>query len=939
MKKFLTTLIAGMFVMTGWAQNPMEEMMKPLPLNPEVKTGKLDNGLTYYILHNEEPKERVNFYIAQKVGSTLEQPDQLGLAHFLEHMAFNGTQHYPGKNMLNYLQSKGIRFGADINAYTGFDETVYNINNVPSTDTALIDSVLLVLADWSGSILLAEDEIEAERGVIQEEWRSRNTAQTRMFESILPSLYQEYQYQQMPIGKMEVVMNFKPEALRAYYKKWYRPDQQGIVVVGDIDVDRIENKIKEMFSSIPMPENAAPREYASVSNNEKPIYAYFTDKEFPYSLIMVSFKKDALPFELKNSMMAILQEDVVEELIATMINNRLEEYSKKPECKYTQANVYFGDYWVSKTKSSFDIQIIAKDDLMESYKDAVSIVAQACKTGFMEGEIVRARDQILANYEKTYNERKNTKNETLARQLIRTFIDNDANPGIEKLYEMMRNLLPMIPVQAINEEVKGLMTPDNQVIVISEPQKEEMTVITEESVTAALNDMINAEYTPYIDEVLPETLITNKPTPGSVTSTEETAFSTTTLTLSNGAKVIVKTTDFQADEILLSSFRKAGAQTFPESEADNVRTVDMVFDTSKRGEFKRSTIDKYLAGKKIALSFNIGNTVTTLDGKTTVKDLPYLMEQIYLAFTDIQPDLEAYNTQKNSLISMLKTQENNPQFIFGQRLSKARACGQPLFDNYPSIQRMENANYDAMMDILKNQMKNAADYTFVFTGNITAEQLKPMLEQYIASLPSTGKAEIPATISPIPVIKGEVNDLFDIQMEIPSTQVWVTIDDNNIPFNCSNSAMIQAIADILDIVFTETLREEEGGTYSPQAFSQFNQYTGYWSINYWFQTNSDIQQKLIDRANTELINLLNNGAKHEHFSKVKEAMMKQYEINVRTNKYWDSNLTTYILGYDTITDEKAAIEGMTLEGLNTFMKNLYNGKNRLNFVMTGVAKN
>ena len=297
----------------------------PIPLSKEVRHGQLPNGLNYYILHNEEPKERVNFYIAQKVGSTLETPEQLGLAHFLEHMAFNGTAHYPGKNMLNYLQSKGIRFGADINAYTSFDETVYNINNVPSTDKALMDSVLLVLSDWSGSILLEEDEINAERGVIEEEWRARNNAQSRMIESILPQIYKEYQYQQTPIGKMEIVRNFPPKAIRDYYHKWYRPDQQGIVIVGDMDAEEMEKKVVELFSKIPMPENAAERVYPTVSDNEAPIFAQFADKEYPYTMMMVSFKSDKIPFEYRNTDMAFVQESVLFPLISKMINNRLNE--------------------------------------------------------------------------------------------------------------------------------------------------------------------------------------------------------------------------------------------------------------------------------------------------------------------------------------------------------------------------------------------------------------------------------------------------------------------------------------------------------------------------------------------------------------------------------------------------------------------------------------
>lgn len=915
----------------SFAQQPT-----PLPLSQDVKHGQLPNGLNYYILHNEEPKERVNFYIAQKVGSTLENADQLGLAHFLEHMAFNGTSHYPGKNMLNYLQSKGIRFGSDINAYTGFDETVYNINNVPSTDVALMDSVLLVLSDWSGSILLEEDEINAERGVIESEWRSRNSAQIRMYESILPKVFSEYQYQQMPIGKMEVVRNFPPQAIRDYYHKWYRPDQQGIIIVGDIDVAEMEKKVIDLFSQIPMPENAAERLYPAVSDNAEPIYAYYKDKEMPYSLIQVSFKSDKLPVEMNNTDLAFMQEKVFKALISTMINNRLKEYSMKPECNYSYAGVSFGNFWVSKTKDAFDITIIAKDDVVSAYNDALSIVARACKTGFMQSELVRARDELLANYEKAYNEKNNTKSETLARKLIRTFIDNESFLGAEGEYKLMQQVLPMIPVQLYNQVVSELLTPNNQVIVVSQPDKDGMKMVSEEEMVTNLQQAINAEYEAYVDEELPQSLIEKMPKAGKISATKTGNFETTEFTLSNGVKVVVKPTDFQSDEILFNAYREGGKRMYSVDMANEVKLASDAVETSKLGKYAQTTVSKYCAGKKLSLKYDIGNAVTQLKGQTTVKDLPTLMELVYLYFTSIEPDNEAYQANISSFEGILKSQENNPQFIFQNRLALARANGNELFANNISSEILKNANYEKTLKLVKSSLANAADYTFIFTGNVNIETLKPLLEQYIASLPSTKKASPVQTVTPIPVINGEVNDIFDVPMEVPQTYVFVTIDDNNVPYSIENSVKTDAIGDLLDIVYTATLREEEGGTYSPQAFSGINPWTGYWSVNYLFMTNSDMQEKLIKRASDELINLLGKGANEADFNKVKEAMVKQYEINVRTNKYWDNGLMNYLRGVDAITNHKAAIDNMTFSELNAFMNKLYNGKNRLNFIMTGV---
>lgn len=930
-RKILTSAVLTVSALFAGAQTP-------LPLNEAVKHGTLPNGLNYYILHNEEPKERVNFYIAQKVGSTLETPEQLGLAHFLEHMAFNGTTNFPGKTMLNYLQAKGIRFGADINAYTSFDETVYNIDNVPSTDKALVDSVLLVLHDWSGSILLEESEINAERGVIEEEWRSRNSAQRRMYEAMLPKIYQEYQYQQMPIGKMEIVRNFPPQAIREYYHKWYRPDQQGIVIVGDIDAAEMEKKVIDLFSTIPMPENAAERTYPSVSDNEKPIYFYFSDKELRFPMIMVNFKMDKIPLEMRNTVEAYVQTQLVDVLLSTMINNRLNDYAKNPECKYVQAGVSFGDFFVSKTKAAFDTFIIPKGDVKEALDDAMGIVARACKTGFMESELVRARDELLAQYEKLYNERNNTKTETLARELCRHFIDNEAAPGIEKEYELVKMILPMLPVQAFNQEAAQLLTAGNQVIVVSEPLRDGMTAISEEEITGRLADILNAQYEAYVDEVITDPLIEKLPAPGKIASVSEGKFGTTVLTLSNGAKVIVKPTDFKQDEIVMTAFKEGGKRAYDAKDAANVMLAGDAAEVSRLGSFDQVKLGKYLAGKNVSLGYNIGNTVNALDGKSTVKDLPTFMEVLYAIFTELNPDETAYNAYIDQIKTILKNNDKNPTSVFQRAVAKATYAGNPMFQQ-PSVELLEAGNYARELEIVKSSLKNAADFTFIFTGNIDLDTFKPLVEQYIAALPSTGKkGATPAKLTSINIAEGVVNDTFKQPMQVPSTMVLTNISGKNVDYSIANFVKIDLIGDILSNVFTETLREEEGGTYSPYAYGTFNPFTGTWQIVYVFQTNDQMQDKLITRANEELLKLLSNGAGEADFNKVKEAALKQYEINVRTNGYWRNNLQRLELGYDDISGHKAAIENLTLADFNKFMSSLYDGKNHIQVVMQGVAE-
>lgn len=930
----MSLAFALMAMLSVSAQMPQ---LTPLPLNPKVKHGVLPNGLSYYIMHNEMPKERANFYIAQKVGSTLETQEQLGLAHFLEHMAFNGTSHYPGKNMLNYLQGKGIRFGADINAYTAFDETVYNINNVPTTDKPLMDSVLLVLHDWSGEILLEEAEIDAERGVIQEEWRQRNNADTRMYTTILPQIYQEYQYQQMPIGKMEVVMNFKPEVLRAYYKKWYRPDQQGIVIVGDFDVDEMEKKVIDLFSPIPMPENAAPREYPTVSDNEKPIYVAFSDPELRMPRTTISFKSDKVPFEMRNTQEIFVGENLLKNIIQQLINNRISEASHEANCTFSQAGVYFGDFYVSKTKDSFNIVVIPKAGTQAAVAEVMGIVARACKTGFTESEYDRVKEEMLSQLEMSYNERDKTNNDALASEIIRHFVDNEPTPGIETEFEMVKAILPNIPVMAINQVCGQLLSDNNMVIVTTEPQAEGFEIVAEDVMVKTVTDAMHAQYEAYVDEVITDPLIANLPTPGKITNvTEDPAIGAKIYTLSNGVKVVVKSTDFAADEVMLTAFREGGRHTYSGTDAANVQLMGLAFSASKMGPFDNKTMDKYLAGKQVGLSFAVNAYTDVLSGFSTVKDFSTLMELVYTAFTNLGEDQATYDVIEGRNRVALQNAEKNPQKIFGDAVSATQYPGNALMQNI-GVATLDAANYAKMLEMVKDALSNAANYTFVFTGNIDEATIAPLLEQYIATLPAGAPRKV-NEVTPIETAKGDVKNQFTQPMQTPSTLVYDLYSDNNVPFNQKNDIMMEMTGDILDNIYTETLREEEGGTYGASVAGYINPNNGYWSLIYQFQTNKDQQQTLIDRAQAELMKLLNEGTNEEQFNKVKQAMIKQIEINVRTNNYWNSNLMTYLRGFDVITDYQKTIESITLADLNKFMKDLYNGNNRIQVIMEGVAE-
>lgn len=931
----LFAVVVGTDALTATAQQMPQ--LTPLPLKEGVKSGVLPNGLHYYVLHNSEPKNRANFYIAQKVGSTLETPDQLGLAHFLEHMAFNGTKTYPGKDLLNYLQSKGIRFGADINAYTSFDETVYNIDNVPCSDQALMDSVLLALRDWSCNILLEEAEIEAERGVIHEEWRSRNDANTRMYTAILPQLYEEYQYEQMPIGSMDVVMNFKPQTLRDYYHKWYRPDQQGIVIVGDFDADAMEKKVVELFGAIPMPENAAERTYPHVSDNIDPIYVTYEDPELKYASVMISFKFDPTPFEMRNTIEAYLQDGLLNNVVCSLLNNRLSEFAEKPECNYINAGCWISDYYVSKTKKAFNIRVICKSDAKSAMDDAMSIITRACKTGFTDSELERVDSEILSQYEALYNERDKTKTASLGQELIRHFIDNEPAPGIETEYMLISQVLPTLPVQAVNEMASHLLTPENEVVVVSQPKNENFTLPEKETMMQALNSILNAEYEAYVDEVITEPLIAKLPKKGKIKSEKANAeYGTTEMMLSNDVKVIVKPTDFSSDEILFTMFREGGKRNYPVSQAANVQLLDDAYDQSNYGPFDSNKLRKYLSGKQLSIGLEVGLSTLGFNGQTTVKDLPTLMELIYTSFVGMNPNQEQYDVYINKARQMLTMQENDPNTVFSKAMRAAEWGNNPVMA-YPDVALTEKASYPEMFKMLKDATSNAANYTLIMTGNVDLKTLKPLLEQYVASLPSKGKKDKVEVLNPVSVAEGQIEKTVDVTMQTPAVIVYDVYSGTNLDYNIKNSVMLDIFGDVLDNNFITTLREEEGGTYGASVGGQMLPASHQWTLKYYFQTNAEMAKRLMERAHKETLELMANGTDAVEFNKVREAAVKQYELSLRQNGFWLDQLMNIERGYNLLNGYEDYLKNITLQEFNDYIKTMYNGQNRIQLILDGKA--
>lgn len=913
----------------------MANAQQPLPLNPEVRHGVLPNGLTYYILHNGQPRKRANFYIAQKVGSALETPEQYGLAHFLEHMAFNGTKHYPGDSMLRYLESKGIRFGADVNAYTDYEETVYNIDNVPTDNAVLMDSVLLALRDWSCDLLLEDAEIDAERKVIQEEWRMRNDPSFRFRSAMAPKIFSEPQYQLTPIGTMEVVMNFPYKALRDYYHKWYRPDQQGIIVVGDFNADDMEKKVVEMFSDIPMPENAAPREYVRVSDNDQPLFFAFEDPELKSARVDFQIKFDKIPLEYQNTDVAFIN-SMMQDIIADMINTRLYEHTLDADCKYANAGVYFSDMYPSKTKGIFNVAVIAKGDELGGFEDAFQIVVRACRTGFTQSELDRAIDNLKSRYDKRFNERNNTNTSVLAKELINAFKDNVPAMGIEAERDFFNNFVTQIPLAAYNQSISKIITPNNQIILIQQQKKEGKALPTEQETLSTVNDVLNRQYEAYVDETITEPLIAQLPAKGEFVKIEDGRFGTTQMTLSNGIKVIVKPTDYKDDEILFQAFRKRGKAAYSPEDAANILMLGDAISLSNVGPFDNKTIARYLTGKNVKLDYGVGNFTDYFEGLSSVKDLTTLFELIYTSFTNINPNEENYNNSIARIIPQLEAAGKSPEFIFQIHKDNALYAGNPMAATI-TAEVLKKADYRRMLQLYKESVANPADFTLLFTGNVDIDALKPLLEQYIASLPSS-KKEVRKVITPVNTADGAVIDNFETEMTAPADWLYGFYSGRNVPNTIQNQVKTSLVGDIVKILYTEILREKEGGVYSPMAYSYYDISNSKWNFVYFLQTNEEQSARMLQLADEIFINLLKNGATADQFNRVKEALLSQFENAIRTNSYWHDNIRLYeLLGIDLITEHRSAIENLTIEDLNDFMRNLYDGKNRIQINMHGVA--
>ncbi len=920
-------------VLVGGFSAVYAQQMPPIPTDPDVRIGKLENGLTYYIRHNALPEKQADFYIAQKVGSILEEDNQRGLAHFLEHMCFNGTTNFPGNSLREYLESIGVKFGTNLNAYTSVDETVYNISNVPVIRDGIIDSCLLILHDWANDLSLEPEEIDKERGVIHEEWRTRTGAMMRMYETTFPIIFagSKYAYR-LPIGTMEVIDNFPYQDLRDYYEKWYRPDQQGIIVVGDVDIDSIEAKIKKMFGPIEMPANAAKREYFPVPDNKEPIITIAKDKEQQVPQVYVYHKFDAFPKEMKDNIGYMVYNFMIQ-MTENMLNARLDELTQKANPPFIGAGAGCGDFILSKTKQSYIGVAICKEDGIESGLAALMReFERASQYGFTAGEYQRAKADYLSMLEKAYNERNKMKNNQFVSQYVRHFIDNEPIPSLETEYAMMNQIVPNIPLEQINQLFQGLVTDSNMVVSLFLPDKADMKYPTEDGIKKVLSDVRSEKLEPYVDKVSDEPLIKELPKAGKVVKKEKGKFGATELTLSNGVRVILKPTDYKADEIQMRSFSNGGNSVFDNKDALQFNVLNEVMSLGGLGNFSAVDLQKVTAGKVASASASVNGLTESINGSCAPKDMETMLQLTYLWFTAPRMDQEAFESYKQRTKAQLANLEANPQVALGDTITKA------LYGDNPRAIRIkadmvDKIDYQKVMDLYKDRFKDASDFTFFFVGNIDEATAIPLIEQYIGSLPSINRQE--TFEEKIPIRKGEYKNIFHKDLQTAKATVLM-VRSADMECNLKNELLMSMLSQLLTMTYTETVREDEGASYGVQVFGQMSRFPQPQALlQIYFDTDPAKRAKMVELIEKGISDFIANGPEADKLQKVKEYMLKQHEQNLKENGYWMNALYDYYWeDADKVTGYANFVNTINGKDLQKFAQDLFSQNNKIEVGMT-----
>ena len=884
-KQFLGLFLLSVLPVSLSAQNVVQDA--------SIRQGKLKNGLTYYIRHNDKEAGLADFYIAQRVGSILEEPRQRGLAHFLEHMAFNGTKHFPGKGkklgIVPWCETIGVKFGANLNAYTSVDQTVYHIGSAPIKREGIIDSCLLVLNDWSQFINLEAKEIDKERGVIHEEWRNRRTgmAMQRMMENVMPKIYKGTKYEDcLPIGNMDIVDHFPYKDLRDYYQKWYRPDLQAIVVVGDFNVEQMELKIQKLFGKIKAHKNPAERIYYPVTDNDKMIVAIEKDKEQPIILGHLYMKSETTPDSEKNSV-KYQREDYICGLITYMLNGRLSEKKQVANPPFMSSTVKNGEFFVSRTKDAFSLSISCKqDNVLGGISVAVGEVERARQHGFTASELERAKKLYLNAAERQLKMEKDYKNSHYVSLCVNNFLEGE--PILTPAYnlQLIKQFDGEVNLDEVNKQVGEIITDKNQVFIMYGADKEGFVIPSESEIESTVLAAQQKQYDAYQEEEVPQTLMATLPAPGKIVSEKPYGkFGMTEITLSNGMKVYVKPTDFQADQVTMSMRGEGGTSVYGDKDIPDFSFLTSAVAEAGVGDFSATRLRKALAGKSLKVAPAINSEGQRITGTSSVKDLETMLQLTHLYFTSPRKDSVAFEGMMNRTLSLLKNRNASSKVVYNDSLSAV------LYDHNVRMAPVtkeiaEKADYNRILEIYRERFSDASNFKTVFIGKIDMAQLRPLLCQYLATLPATHKAEKTNKANVAQIVKKNEVVKFVRKQETPLANVSVFVT-GNVPFSPKNDLTLDMLTRVLQIAYTDSVREEKGGTYGVSvSFSLEKEEDPNALVRISYKADPKRYDELNPIIYKQLQNIADNGPVASSMDKVKKYLKKQYGQMAITNDYW-----------------------------------------------------
>ena len=932
MKRFLILISA--FVLSASAFSAQAQMQQ-LPNDPEVKTGKLDNGLTYYIRHNDKPAGRAEFYLATNVGAIQETPDQDGLAHFLEHMCFNGTKNFPEKGILNWLQSIGASFGGNVNAATGIDQTTYMLNNIPLVRESVVDTCLLILHDYSHFVTNDPVEIDKERPVIIEERRSRRNAGWRTFEKSLPYLYGDTKYSTCTlIGSKENLETFKLESLVNFYHTWYRPDLQAVIVVGDIDVDAVESKIKTIFADIPAAVNPKPKEKIQFKEFTEPRVAVLTDPETTSSSVEMVWESEARD-EAINSTPAGMMLDLVESVVQSVMSERFDDITSKADAPYLSGSFGFGK--LCEAIEGVDANVSLKEDnILGGFKAFVTEVERMKRYGLTEGEVTRAKDNIIAVYEKAANGAESRKNSEFVNPLINNFFSNYPYMVPSVRLELVKNILGQLNAQVMNQVLAQAFADDNSLVVIySGPEKEGISTPTAEQLLQVIDEVKKSEIEAPAEEAAIEPLMDPSTLKGGkVKKTSTTIYGATEWILSNGVKVVVMPTDHKKDQILFSLYKNGGLSLI--STEDLASFDNNIFGLFQRSQglskFKGTELSKMLSGKMVGVSPFIDDLYNGISGNSSVKDLETAFQLLYLNYVDPRFDQEEYDNAIAQISAVLPNLENTPNFAFQKKLNKVLYNDDPR-NEVISMDKLGKASLQTIEKNYRRLFADTAGAVMVIVGDVNPESLKPLVEKYIGSLPKGKKAAKWADVQP-QLVKGDVREVFDQKMETPLATVLQVYSDYR-PFSVKDRTLANAVSYILDQIYVDTLREDEGGTYGASTVADARKEPdGRYLLQVYFNCKPALAEKLRTAAQEGFRKLAEEGPTDEQFTRTIEHFKKNVPENRINNSYWLSNILRYFRsGYDNDKEWEAAVNGLTKENIREAAARLCNSGNFAELVM------